>query len=235
MTEPHEDAVLGFWSTRAAQAAKNELEGKADQGERGAITGGKHLDPIRELIAELFVSAGVAPENIYRSKGITLPGYYRPSKDWDLVVTDNNRLIAAIELKSQVGPSFGNNFNNRTEEALGNATDIWRAFQEGSFGELRPWLGYVFVLEEAAGSIKAVRLPRMQFPPDPEFIGSSYKDRYGILCERLIRERLYDAVWFVSTSADGSIIDEPKPGLRFSDFKAALLGRVAQVQSLGEN
>ena len=27
------------------------------------------------------------------------------------------RLVAALEFKSQVGPSFGNNFNNRTEEA----------------------------------------------------------------------------------------------------------------------
>jgi len=36
----------------------------------------------------------------------------------------------AIELKSRVG-SFGNNVNNRTEEAIGNAADIWRAYEEG--------------------------------------------------------------------------------------------------------
>ena len=39
-----------------------------------------------------------------------------------LVVTEPaTRLVMAIELKSQVGASFGNNYNNRTEEAIGNA------------------------------------------------------------------------------------------------------------------
>jgi len=33
-------------------------------------------------------------------------------------------LVAAIEAKSQVGPSFGNNFNNRTEEATVNRCQI---------------------------------------------------------------------------------------------------------------
>ena len=50
-------------------------------------------------------------------------------------------LLAAFEFKSQVGPSFGNNFNNRTEEALGSATDLWTAFREGAFQtSQRPWL-----------------------------------------------------------------------------------------------
>ena len=43
---------------------------------------------------------------------LTLPGYFRPTKLWDLLVTYKGQLIAAIELKSHVGPSFGNNFNN---------------------------------------------------------------------------------------------------------------------------
>jgi hypothetical protein len=33
-------------------------------------------------------------------------------------------LVATVEVKSQVG-SFGNNFNNRVEEAIGSATDFW--------------------------------------------------------------------------------------------------------------
>ena len=55
--------------------------------------------------------------------------FYRPTKKWDLVVIDRGMLVAAVELKSQVGPSFGNNFNNRTEEAIGNAVDVWRAYE----------------------------------------------------------------------------------------------------------
>ena len=61
-----------------------------------------------------------------------LPGFYRPTKKWDLVVVRDGRLCAAIEMKSQVGPSFGNNFNNRTEEAVGSSVDLWRAYQSST-------------------------------------------------------------------------------------------------------
>jgi hypothetical protein len=61
---------------------------------------------------------------------LTLPGFFRPTKLWDMLVIHEGKLIAAIELKSQVGPSFGNNFNNRTEEAIGNAHDLWTAYRE---------------------------------------------------------------------------------------------------------
>lgn len=53
-----------------------------------------------------------------------MPGYYRATKDWDfLIVSEKGNLVAAIELKSQVG-SYGNNLNNRTEESLGSAEDF---------------------------------------------------------------------------------------------------------------
>jgi hypothetical protein len=35
---------------------------------------------------------------------LTLPGYFRLTKLWDLLVIYKGELIAAIELKSQVGP-----------------------------------------------------------------------------------------------------------------------------------
>ena len=44
----------------------------------------------------------------------------------------DGQLVTAIEFKSQVGPSFGNNFNNRVEEAIGNAADIWIALSRGA-------------------------------------------------------------------------------------------------------
>ncbi len=39
-------------------------------------------------------------------------------------MVSEGKLLAGIEFKSQVG-SFGNNYNNRTEEAIGSAADIW--------------------------------------------------------------------------------------------------------------
>ena len=65
-----------------------------------------------------------------------------------MVVVSGSNLVAAVEVKSQVG-SFGNNFNNRVEEALGNATDFWTAYGKGIFKpSQKPWLGYLFMLEE---------------------------------------------------------------------------------------
>ncbi|HEX9774251.1 MAG TPA: PaeR7I family type II restriction endonuclease [Actinomycetota bacterium] len=159
-----------------------------------------------------------------------LPGYFRAEKKWDLVVVQDDKLAAAVELKSQVGPSFGNNLNNRTEEAIGNATDIWTAYREGRFGTQRPWLGYVFLLEEAPGSTRSVRVTEPMFPVEDIFRGSSYKRRYEILCRRLVLERLYDAACFATSSADPDTpIHEPADDLSFASFVAAIRGRAAAL------
>ncbi|MBN2352044.1 MAG: hypothetical protein JXD23_05690 [Spirochaetales bacterium] len=120
-------AIKHFWSTRKAQNDKQgENTGKKDHGNRGAVTGGAQLDGFIDLAKKIFSANGVPSSDIF-DKETTLPGFFRPTKDWDLLVIHGTQLVIAIEFKSQVGPSFGNNFNNRIEEALGNATDIWTA------------------------------------------------------------------------------------------------------------
>ncbi|MGI9003080.1 MAG: PaeR7I family type II restriction endonuclease [Pseudonocardia sp.] len=215
---------------RDAQAAKQLASGKIDAGSRGSVTGGGHLDGITDLLEGVFVAVGFDRSEILRRAGLELPGYYRPTKKWDLVVISQNRLVAAIEMKSQVGPSFANNFNNRTEEAIGSAVDVWRAYEEGTFGAVRPWLGYVFLLEETHKSVVPVRVARGVFRPEPIFEGTSYKDRYGILCQRLVRERLYDAACFVTTSRQpDSPVQQPIDELSFANLTAAIAGRAAYI------
>lgn len=228
-----EEAVRGYWSVRDAQAAKQLAAGKVDAGARGSVTGGGHLDGIARLLEQLFIDAGFPAESVRRTSSIELPGFYRPTKKWDLVVIDQGVLVAAIELKSQVGPSFGNNFNNRTEEALGNAVDVWRAYEEGTFGGVRPWLGYVFLLEEAPKSTTPVSVAKSLFPAEPIFNNTSYKDRYRIFCQRLMRERMYDAACFATSSREpGSVIHQPEDELSFAAFNAAIAGRAAFIKAL---
>jgi hypothetical protein len=125
---------------------------------------------------------------------LCLPGFFRPTKLWDLLVINHGRLVAALELKSQVGPSFGNNFNNRAEEALGTAVDLWTAYREGAFGEApRPFLGWLMLVEDAPESRSPVRDTSPHFPTFPEFRSASYLERYNILCRKLAQERLYTA------------------------------------------
>lgn len=228
-----EQAVRSYWTVRESQTAKQFGAGRVDAGLRGAVTGGAHLDALAKLLHEVFVMAGLPPASVRRKASIELPGYYRPTKKWDLVVIDEDRLVAALEFKSQGGPSFGNNFNNRTEEAIGNAVDVWRAYEAGTFGPVRPWLGYVFMLEDCDRSTSPVRLAKSLFPVDPIFENTSYKDRYRILCQRLVRERLYDAACFVTSSKDPEQpIHEPDPELGFTNFVAAIAGRAAYIKAL---
>lgn len=199
-------AVRTFWTTRnIQQMQQGKSSGAKDYGSRSAVTGGAQLDGFVRLFAEIIADAGIAHPNIfYSDRRMTyLPGFFRPMKAWDLLVVVGNRLLACVECKSQVG-SFGNNFNNRSEEAIGNAADFWTAYRDGAFRESpRPWLGYFMLLEEAPGSMSPVRTPEPHYPVFEEFRNASYAKRYEILCRKLVRERMYDAACLMLSGRDG--------------------------------
>jgi len=223
-------AVRHFWQTRERQAkAQGAKSGQRDRGARSAVTGGAHLDGFAELIRKLLIDAGISDSAVHRRTKVELPGYYRAEKKWDLVVVVDGRLLATVEFKAQVGPSFGNNYNNRTEEALGNAADYWAAYREGAFrGSPKPWLGYLMLLEDAAGSTNAVSVAEPHFPVFDEFRGASYAKRYEILLTKMLRERLYDAACLLlspSRAARSGAFSEPCPELTFANFAESLVAR----------
>lgn len=216
-------AVEFFWEVR-------EQDSKS-------VRAGKHLDGFRELISEILIAAGLRRTTIYWQQKTELPGWFRPEKNWDLLVVADRKVVAIIEFKSQVG-SFGNNFNNRTEEALGNATDLWAAYEEGAFSPSeRPWLGYFMLLEDAPGSNQPVRVKESHLKIFSEFRNASYAKRYELMLTKLVRSRLYDAVCFLMSSREegvGGKYNEPNEELSFRTFITSLLGRaiaVAQMQS----
>ncbi len=188
-------AVKAFWAGRHAASTKQSATGKQDQGERSAVTGGKNMDGFIALMTDLVHANGLKSAEIHLvRKTLTLPGYFRPTKLWDMMVMDQGTLISALELKSQVGPSFGNNFNNRAEESIGSAHDFWTAYRESAFGDIpRPFLGWIMLVEDAEGSRSPVRDASPHFPVFPEFSGASYIERYHVLCKKLIQEQLYTA------------------------------------------
>ncbi len=186
---PFSDAVRYFWNRKKSQAKK----GVDDQGTRASVTGGKHMDGFIKVISKSLRDAGVKRSDIYTNRSnATLPGFFRPTKEWDLVVIKSSQVLAAIELKSQVG-SFGNNFNNHAEEAIGNSEDLWTAFREGSIGQVEPFLGYIYLIQNHPKSLRPVRVLEPHWPVMPEFMGSSYSERLAILCRKLVLERKYSA------------------------------------------
>jgi restriction endonuclease XhoI-like protein len=186
-------AVQKFWETRDHQGNKQKSSGKADSGFRSAVTGGKQLEGFEEIGIDIALKAGIDRKSIFQSRAVELPGYFRPTKKWDLLIVDKGNLVAAIEFKSQVGPSFGNNFNNRLEEAVGSATDLWTGYREGAFKDSpKPWLGYFFLLEDCEKSRQPVKVKEPHFKVFPEFKEASYINRYEIMLQKFLRERLYD-------------------------------------------
>lgn len=222
-----EAAVQHYWRTREQQAIKQSKAGPTDAGSRGQVTGGQHLNEFVKLFCGLIGEAGFTGEELRFRTGVELPGFYRPTKKWDVVVIRNGRLCAAIELKSQVGPSFGNNFNNRTEEAVGSSEDLWRSFREGTLGAHPPWLGYFFFLQEEVGSVKPVRLAGSAFPADRVFSNTSYADRFRILCQRMVLERKYNgATLLLSRRGNDGAYSEASPDLSVASFLKGLYGHL---------
>jgi hypothetical protein len=223
-------AVAYFWQTRQSQEEKQKQTGSTDQGFRGAVTGGAQMDGFISLITETIASAGIDKQHIYFQRSLELPGYFRPTKEWDLLVVKDNQLIIALEAKSQVGPSFGNNFNNRTEEAMGSALDLWTAYREGAFNKtVKPWLGYIFMLEDCAKSQSPVSVKEPHFEVFPEFKDASYAKRYEIFCRKLLRERHYNAACFITSHKDKGLkgdFAEPAEDLTFSIFVNSLKAQI---------
>ena len=226
-------AVKHFWGTRETQAQKQgAVSGSKDAGARSAVTGGAQMNGFVNLVRDLLCESGLPKAHVYCEKYIEIPGWYRPEKKWDLLVVADNKLLAGIEFKSQVG-SFGNNYNNRTEEAIGSAADIWAAYREGAFKpSARPWLGYLMLLEEAPKSVSPVRPREPHFKVFPEFKEASYAKRYEILLTKLVRERLYDSACFLMSNAtDGpkGRYKEPAPELSFQNFVESLMAKAIAV------
>ena len=191
-----QDAVKVFWHNRAAAQNKQLEADLPDMGTRGAVTAGKNMDGFLALARMLIEDNGFANADICtQQRALTLPGFFRPTKIWDLLVMHQGNLVAAFEFKSQVGPSFGNNFNNRSEEAIGTAHDLWMAHRNGAFGKSapRPFIGLIMLLEDCAESNTPVTEREPHFPVDRAFKGQSYAQRYDLLCQRLVKEELYSS------------------------------------------
>ncbi|HHB1579714.1 TPA: PaeR7I family type II restriction endonuclease [Vibrio parahaemolyticus] len=211
MNELVKSAVKNFWTVRNGGSG---------------VLGGKTLDGFIALISQVVESSNLENFQIHTGKNTSqLPGYFRPHKSWDIVVTSNGYLVAAVELKSQVG-SIGNNFNNRTEEVLGSGLDLSTAIEENAFlPSIRPFMGYLILVEDSETTRRSAQINMDNFPvmqgfladensrdtnyqpvngKYPRVAGVSYLERYEILCRKLMAKRIYDAASVMVASSENS-------------------------------
>ncbi|MBD3291576.1 MAG: restriction endonuclease [Armatimonadia bacterium] len=232
-------AVRRFWQTRRQQGeAQGSRSGRRDAGNRTVATGGKQFDGFNDLLCGLLTQSGVPEEMIHRASraAVTLPGYFRPTKQWDIVVVGHERLLAAVECKALCGPSFGNNYNNRVEEAIGSATDLWMAFREGAFSTTpKPVLAYLLLVEDHQRSRSPVTVSERHFPVFEQFRDASYLDRCAESVRRLLRERCYDVACLLSSPRGRGVrgeYTEPAPDLSFDQFARLLAAQVSSLHTV---
>jgi len=225
-------AVHACWTGRLSASQRQAASGLvADVGLRSGVTSGKHFDPLAAVVAKVFISSGLPKDSIHLNQRVELPGFFRAEKKWDLVAVHRGELVGAVEFKSMLG-SYGNNLNNRAEEAIGNAHDLLEAYGEGRFGRSvrAPWLGFLYVVQEEEKSTRPISTSQPHFEVDEVFDGASYLDRTVILCRRLVQRRLYSGACVATSSGEGpEAVREPAKDLTFSKFAAGIVGRVGEV------
>jgi len=227
-------AVAAYWGAKQMQGDTARATGSTAEGKAKGVRGGRHFAPIVELVARFFTDAGYSPGCIGTSGNKTIiPGYFRPGKAWDLVVVNGGVLVAAIEMKALGGPSFGNNFNNRVEEALGNALDLAHASRESLCGPEPPWLGYFLIMDDAPESRRPVRERTATFPLDEVWQGHSYQQRFGLAGERLLDGKHYDALCYVISSPEDPEVAMPAAALNWAHFSASIQARLTYLAELG--
>jgi hypothetical protein len=210
---------------------------KKDVGRRGALTSGRHLQSFVDLIRQIVVANGL-PETDVLTTGemVTIPGFFRATKSWDLLVMHRGLLVAAIELKS-MGSSFGNNLNNRAEEILGQCLDFIKAHEHRLYRDSpRPFLGYCVLLADEPAVHRRVAVSSPHYPVVPEFASASYVDRFGLLCSRMVEEELYSEACLLltppSTGPEYGDYSHLNEATSFKRFAVGLAAHVAKIAAM---
>src|SRR5450759_156570 len=204
-------AVAHYWRTLAEQSHKQQA-GK-DHGRRSAVTGGKQMDGFCELVDWVLRENGLDEASIYVRSDREIPGFFRPTKEWDMLVVHEGRTVAALESTPQRVPPLVGDSNIRVEETIGMAADIWRAFGKGAYGTARPrpWLGWVMLFED-----RTVSTP-------------SYGKRYEQILHKFTHERLFDSAALLASTGKGGTqgaFIEPDEDLSMKWLLASLVGWV---------
>jgi len=232
------EAVKSFWNVRDTMGVRS----------------GKTLDAFVNLLSWVVHNNGLPNAVIITGRQAQLPGFFRPTKSWDVVIMNNGALIAAIELKS-IADSFGKNANNRNEEVLGSGIDIKEAFEEDAFeGVTRLFTGYLILVEDCPETLSTVQIQMKHFRAMKEFIsdpqnynevhikglnglfpaidGVSYMNRFDILCRRLMQKNLYTAACVIKSPRSGINDGEHSYVSKDTSIKAFLASLASHAETI---
>jgi hypothetical protein len=195
-------------------AAAREFWAARESGTQSA----RHDKPFLKLIADELEHLGW-PAHIsgyFADPAAIVAGHFRMAKSWDIVCRDSDgQPRICIEFKSQVD-SYGNNENNRYEEALGSGLDIRARYGADAS------LGFFLVICDEPATRRITTKARL---PDLEqrFRDTSHIDRRIVFAERIVEYRLnegrlYDAAAILLVRRDGTVEHPQNPELWLANF-----------------
>lgn len=82
-------AVQSYWDARRRNKEKQIQSGKIDAGTRGEVTGGTQMGALEVLVSDILCDAGLQKIDVRTRTALELPGYFRATKNWDLIVVSN--------------------------------------------------------------------------------------------------------------------------------------------------
>lgn len=224
-----EDQVLplmvNWWAAKSEAMQKQAAQGRAGVGAQARDA--RHMQSLAAFVRQMFIDAGLREDEVWTDT--VVPGYFRRSKNWDVVAVHKGHLVGVVELKSQE-KSPGNNANNRIEEAIGSAVDA-NTLQDvrEAFGRLGVWAAWCMAFNRDCEPKRRNGVKSKHFPLDEVFTPFTYAGQYGTAIERFISQGVYQAGWMVRTwvNGDGTVgYDEPVSSATAETLATQIEGRV---------
>lgn len=151
------------------------------------------LEGFHALVGRLLADNGLPEARVHTRHGLELPGFFMPTRPWDLVVMHEGRLVAALGIRARAARSVENDFVPLCEEALCTGKDMDALCRRQAFGQgLRPWFGWLVLLEDSPALWRTAEAAPTLLQVLPEYRDSSPAERYELLLLKLERDRLFD-------------------------------------------
>lgn len=151
------------------------------------------LEGFHALVSRILTDNGLPEARVHTRHGLELPGFFMPTRPWDIVVMHEGRLVAALAIRVRTAQSLENGFVALGEEALCTGKEMDALCRKQAFGPgLRPWFGWLVLLEDGSALTRPTAVAPTLLQVVPEYRYSTHAEWYELLLRKLERERLFD-------------------------------------------
>lgn len=189
------------------------------------------LEGFQALVSRLLADNDLPDARVHTHHELKLPGFFMPTRKWDMVVMHEGRLVAALRIKARTARSLEKGLVAMIEEAISTGTEMDTLSRKQAFGPgLRPWFGWLVLLEDSPAITQPLPATETFFRILDEYRDSSQAGR----CERILRDlerhRHFDACSLLLCNEErkqSGDYREPARDLGIKRFLAHLAGHAS--------